>query len=114
MELSQQSCAACEGEMPELSHDEVRQMMSQVPGWELKDKSIERTFNVPDFVTAVGLANQITPVAEQENHHPDLHISYGKVRVELSTHKVGGLTKNDFLLAAKINQLWDKGEQQAI
>jgi 4a-hydroxytetrahydrobiopterin dehydratase len=80
----------------------------QTPGWEIGEKSIERTFRFKNFVAAMDFANKITAIAEEENHHPDLHISWGKVRVELSTHSVGGLSINDFIVAAKINKLLEQ------
>lgn len=113
MALEQEKCVACEGTQDRLPDETACEMLAQVPGWEMIDNAIQRTFSVANFVTAMDLANQITPLAEQENHHPDLHISWGKVRVELSTHKVGGLSKNDFILAAKINQLWNSKQEAA-
>lgn len=107
MALDQEKCAACEGVEDRLSGDDVQKLLQEIPGWEPIDNTIQRTFSVSNFVEAMKLADKIAPIAEQENHHPDLHISWGKVRVELSTHKVGGLSKNDFILAAKINRLWD-------
>jgi 4a-hydroxytetrahydrobiopterin dehydratase len=90
-------------------------MLQQTPGWEIIDSTIQRSFTVSDFVSAMEFANKITPVAQEQDHHPDLHISYGRVRVELSTHKVGGLSRNDFVMAAKLNKLWDSEEhRQAI
>lgn len=115
MALDEQKCVACEGLKSRLSPDEIENMLGQTPGWELGENSIEKTFKLPNFVTAMEFANRITPIAEQENHHPDLRISWGKVRVELSTHSVGGLSTNDFILAAKINRVWDAEEhKQAI
>lgn len=113
MALEQERCAACEGVQGRLSDEDARTMMEEVPGWEIVDNTIQRTFRLSNFVTAMDFANKITPIAEQENHHPDLHVSWGKVRVELSTHKIGGLSRNDFILAAKINQLWDSRQEAA-
>ncbi len=87
---------------------EAAKLGEQTPGWEIADKSIERTFKFKNFVEAMDFANRITHIAEEENHHPDLHISWGKVRVELSTHSVGGLSVNDFAVAAKINKLLEQ------
>ena len=68
-------------------------------------KRLVKTFRFQDFLQAVGFVNAIAPVAEAEGHHPDLHVRWGEVRVILWTHAVGGLTENDFILAAKIEQL---------
>lgn len=108
MELDQQKCESCEGINGALSKEEAEGMLGQTPGWEIVDNTIQRTFALPNFVDAMQFANRITPIAEQENHHPDVHVSWGKVRVELSTHSVGGLSRNDFILAAKINRLWEE------
>ena len=115
MGLAEQKCAPCSVGTHPLSREETLDMAQQTPGWEIMDNKIERTFKFRNFVEAMRFANRITKVAEEENHHPDLHISWGKVRVELSTHSVGGLSTNDFIVAAKINKLSeDESAAQAI
>lgn len=115
MDLAQEKCVACNSATEKMSPDQAREMLAQIPGWDLFDDKIERTLTFADFVGAMRFANRITLLAEEENHHPDLHISYGKMRIALSTHKVGGLSRNDFILAARINKLVeDKLEQQGI
>lgn len=115
MELSEKKCVACEGLKSRLSADEIERMLGQTPGWAMAGNTIERTYPFPNFVEAMNFANRITTIAEEENHHPDLHISWGKVRVELSTHSVGSLSTNDFIVAAKINRIWDAADhKQAI
>ncbi len=115
MELSEKKCVSCEGAVSLLAEDDIADLLAQTPGWEQSDGRIERTFRFANFVEAMKFANQITEIAEAENHHPDLHISWGKVRVELSTHSIGGLSTNDFIVAAKINKIWDREEhEQAI
>ena len=111
MALAEKKCVSCEEMVAPMSLDQAMEMGRQIPGWEIEEKRIERTFTFPDFMGAISFANQIARVAEEENHHPDLHISWGKVRVELSTHKVGGLSENDFILAAKIDALADPAEE---
>jgi 4a-hydroxytetrahydrobiopterin dehydratase len=77
-----------------------------VRGWEVEEgKRLVKAFRFKDFLGAVGFVNAITPVAEAEGHHPDLLVRWGEVRVTLWTHAVGGLTENDFILAAKIDQV---------
>ncbi len=80
-------------------------MLSEIPGWILKDNSIEREFLFKDFRESMDFVNKVAEAANQEDHHPDIHIFYNKVRIELTTHKIKGLSKNDFILAAKINAL---------
>jgi 4a-hydroxytetrahydrobiopterin dehydratase len=107
-ELTKRHCRACEGGVPALSADEVRDNLRAVPQWRLSDdgKRIRRDWRVKDFATALDFFARVGQVAETEDHHPDLHLTgYRNVTLELSTHAVGGLTENDFILAAKIDQL---------
>jgi 4a-hydroxytetrahydrobiopterin dehydratase len=107
-ELTHKRCRACEGGVPALSPQEAREHLPAVPEWKLSadGKSIRRQWRVKDFPAALDFFGRIGQVAEQEDHHPDLHLTgYRNVAIELSTHAVGGLTENDFILAAKIDQL---------
>ena len=85
--------------------------MDELPGyWKLKDDQLlEKSFEFPDFKQALDFTNSIGRIAEEQGHHPDIFLTYGEVRVQLSTHSAGGLTENDFILAAKINELKDEG-----
>ncbi|NLN78020.1 MAG: 4a-hydroxytetrahydrobiopterin dehydratase [Armatimonadetes bacterium] len=112
MNLADAKCAACEGLEPKLSAQEIENNLRQTQGWELKaNATIERTFKFINFANAMEFAKGIARIAEEENHHPELHVSWGKVRVELTTHSLGGLSTNDFIVAAKINRLWDQTER---
>jgi 4a-hydroxytetrahydrobiopterin dehydratase len=107
-DLLHKRCAPCESGVPPLKADEVRDMLPSVPQWKLTPdgKRIRREWRVLDFMTAIGFFQAIARIAEEEGHHPDLHLSgYRNVAVEISTHAVGGLTENDFILAAKIDQV---------
>jgi 4a-hydroxytetrahydrobiopterin dehydratase len=107
-ELTRKHCAACEGGVSPLPSDQVRGYLAAVPGWQLSadGKSIRRAWRVKDFATGLDFFNCIGRIAEEEDHHPDLHLTgYRQVAVELSTHALGGLSENDFILAAKIDQL---------
>ncbi len=86
----------------------VKEYLSKVKGWESikRGKAIQKEFKFPDFVRAMSFVDQVADVAEGAGHHPDIFISYNLVRLGLSTHSVGGLTENDFLVAAEINKLW--------
>ncbi len=79
--------------------------MAKVSGWTLSDdvKQISKEYKFKDFLGAVNFVNKISEIAEEEGHHPDIHIFYNRVRLELSTHSIGGLSENDFILAAKID-----------
>ncbi|MBI2805565.1 MAG: 4a-hydroxytetrahydrobiopterin dehydratase [Planctomycetes bacterium] len=107
-DLTKKRCVACESGVPALSADEVKRLLPAVPAWSLTadDKRIRREWRVRDFVTALEFFQRVGQIAEEEDHHPDLHlVGYRNVAIEIWTHAVGGLTENDFILAAKIDQL---------
>ena len=87
---------------------ELKERMKKVPEWELEKKHIERTFEFDDFADAIDFVNAVAEVAEEEEHHPDIDIRYGKVILRLSTHSEGGLTDMDFEVAEKIDTLVDE------
>lgn len=107
--LSERHCVVCKPGTPTLAAAEVDQLRQQVPDWEVVEQdghlTLTRTFLFNGFMPGVELVTQIARIAEAEGHHPDLHLRYGSLRVELWTHVAGGLTDNDFILAAKIDQL---------
>jgi 4a-hydroxytetrahydrobiopterin dehydratase len=107
-ELEHKHCRPCEGGVPPLSADEVRDHLAALSQWKLTGdgKRIRREWRVKNFAAALDFFRRIGDVAEAENHHPDLHLTgYRNVAVELSTHAIGGLSENDFILAAKIDRL---------
>ena len=88
-----------------LSPEELEQKAAQLPDWKVVDgRHLGRTFRFPDFQKALDFVNRVGAVAEQQGHHPDLHLSWGRVDVETWTHDAGGLTEQDFLLAANIDR----------
>lgn len=88
-----------------LSVSEINDLLPKLNGWELDGGAIRRTITLPDFPAAIKLVNDIASAAEEMNHHPDIAIQYNKVTFTISTHSEGGLTKNDFELAGKIDNL---------
>lgn len=107
-DLTHKRCAPCEGGILRLDEAQVREHLRAVPHWRLGEdgKSIRREWRVKDFVTALDFFTRIGGLAEAEDHHPDLHLTgYRNVAIELSTHAIKGLSENDFILAAKIDQL---------
>jgi 4a-hydroxytetrahydrobiopterin dehydratase len=91
-----------------MSRQEADRQLEQLQGWELDDegKSLHKSWTRKNFVDAMGFLNRIADVAEAEQHHPDLHLTgYRKVRVALTTHAIGGLSENDFILAAKVDEV---------
>jgi 4a-hydroxytetrahydrobiopterin dehydratase len=108
IELASRKCSACSEKTQPLAADRVRQMLSQVPNWKpsADGKRISRYWRVRDFAAGIDFFCRIADVAEAEDHHPDLHLAnYRDVTVELWTHAAGGLTDNDFIMAAKIDAL---------
>lgn len=107
-ELTRKHCAPCEGGVTPLSPSHVQNYLDALPAWRLTEdgQRIRREWRVKDFVTALDFFRRIGQVAEEEGHHPDLHlVGYRNVAVELWTHAINGLSENDFILAAKIDQL---------
>ena len=88
-----------------LTEAEIADHLSRLNAWEITDGKLSRAFQFDDFMGAVEFVNRIARVAEQEGHHPDLYLSWGKVGVQTWTHKIDGLTESDFILAAKIERL---------
>jgi 4a-hydroxytetrahydrobiopterin dehydratase len=91
--------------MPLLSDEEIERRLDDVPEWRRDGDAIKRQFKFEDFQGSVDFVNRITPPAEEMNHHPDISISWNKVNLTLSTHSQGGITENDFELAARIDPL---------
>ena len=107
-ELTAKKCAPCEGGVPPLSADEVSRLLAATPQWRLTadGKRIARAWRVKGFTDGLEFFRRVGDLAEAEGHHPDLHLTgYRDVAIELWTHAAGGLTENDFILAAKIDGL---------
>ncbi len=108
-DLLQKRCVPCEAGTPPLSEQAIEPLLRQVHGWRVEGgKKLVKSYRFKNFVQAVDFVNQITPIAEAEGHHPDLMVRWGEVRAELWTHAAGGLTENDFILAAKMDQAYEQ------
>lgn len=105
MDLDKKKCVPCEVGIDSISRHEATKLLFKVPGWELSDNSIERTFSFSDFKEAIKFVNKVANIAEIEGHHPDIAIHWNKVILKLWTHAINGLSENDFILAAKINSV---------
>jgi len=106
--LAQKHCQPCEGGVEKLTPQQVEPLLAQVPNWQLSSvgNAIERKVTFRNFVSALAFINRVGEIAEEEQHHPDLHLTgYRHVKVEVMTHAIGGLSENDFILAAKIDLL---------
>lgn len=106
-DLATKRCTPCRGGVPPLSGDALNEYALALPSWNVVDEHhIQKSYLFRDFATALDFVVRIGGVAEEEGHHPDLCLSWGKVDVKLYTHKIGGLSENDFILAAKIDKLF--------
>ena len=105
-ELAGKTCVPCRGGVPPLKGEELLKLAGQVSGWNVIDEHhITKTFTFPDFLQALAFTNKVGKLAEEQGHHPDIFLTWGKVDIKTWTHKINGLTESDFILAAKINKI---------
>ncbi len=106
-QLASQTCVPCRGGVPPLKGAELQQILQQVPQWKaVNEHHITRAYTFPDFKEALGFVNRVGEVAEQQGHHPDILLTWGKAEITMWTHKIDGLTRSDLIMAAKIDQLY--------
>ncbi len=106
MALSERDCVPCRGGVPPLTAAEIEPLARETADWRVVDgHHIEREFRFPDFREALDFVNRVGAIAEEQGHHPDCHLAWGRVTVSIWTHKIDGLTESDFILAAKIDAL---------
>lgn len=108
MSLASKQCVPCRGGVPPLDRAQAETYLKDTPGWVLQDGTrIQRRFKFNDFVSALAFVNRVGELAEREGHHPDIAFGWGYCDVTLYTHKIKGLHENDFIMAAKINGIYD-------
>jgi 4a-hydroxytetrahydrobiopterin dehydratase len=107
-DLTRKRCAPCEGGMPKVDEKRIAELVPQVPGWSVVDGKLHRRFRFPDFATAIRFVDRMAQIAESEQHHPNFCVDYGRVEVRIWTHAIGGLSENDFILAAKLDATLDE------
>ena len=105
MYLTQKKCVPCEAGTHPLKEGKVNDLINQIPSWTLKDGRLCKKFKFKDFAEAMKFINSVAGIAEHEGHHPDFCVHYNKVEMEIWTHAIGGLSENDFILAAKIDRI---------
>lgn len=109
-ELSQSSCEACRADAPKVSDDELKELIAKIPDWNIEVRNnmmqLEKIFQFDSFVKALDFTNQVGEIAEQQGHHPSLLTEWGKVTVTWWSHKIKGLHRNDFIMAAKTDELY--------
>ncbi len=105
--LAQKECVPCKGGVPPLEGEELEELLDELDaGWEaIGEHHLENEYEFDDFAAALDFVNRVGALAEAQGHHPDLFLSWGRVRVQIWTHKIDGLTESDFVLAAKIEEL---------
>ncbi|UZR30839.1 4a-hydroxytetrahydrobiopterin dehydratase [Methylococcus mesophilus] len=105
--LTAKQCTPCQGGIPPLTEEEAGKLRVHVPQWEFKDAAtkLKRTFRFKNFMEALDFARKVGELCEAEGHHPDIGIGWGYCRVEFQTHKINGLHENDFIMAAKVDEL---------
>lgn len=105
--LSAKECVPCKGGVPPLEGEELGALQREIDhGWEVVDgHHLTKEFSFPDFAQALEFTNRVGGLAEEQGHHPDIHLAWGKVRVTIWTHKIDGLTESDFVFAAKVEEL---------
>lgn len=105
-DLASKECVPCKGGVPPLAGEELDRLSPEVPEWEVVEgHHLERSFEFPDFRSALEFTNKVGELAEEQGHHPDIYLAWGLVRITIWTHKIDGLTESDFVLAAKIDRL---------
>ncbi len=104
--LAEKTCVPCRGGVPALRGEALQTLARQVEGWTVSNEHhLSKNFKFPDFRAALAFVNKVGALAEEQGHHPDIFLAWGKVDITIWTHKIDGLTESDFILAAKIDKL---------
>jgi len=104
--LADKQCVPCRGGVPPLKGNELNALRDSIPDWKLiNEHHLQREYRFPDFKQALAFVNRVGAVAEEQGHHPDILLTWGKAEITLWTHSVNGLTESDFIMAAKIDRL---------
>jgi 4a-hydroxytetrahydrobiopterin dehydratase len=105
--LAEKQCVPCKGGVPPLGALEIEGLLQQVQGWQaVDDHHLTKTFKFKDFASALAFVDRVGAMAEEQWHHPDIFLAWGKARIDIWTHKINGLTESDFVFAAKCDALF--------
>jgi len=106
-DLAERNCVPCRGGIPPLKGEAIEPYLAQLPDWRCIDEHhLEKTFPFPDFIQGLAFVNSVAALAEEQGHHPDLCLAWGRVQVVTYTHKIQGLSESDFILAAKVDRIF--------
>ncbi|MDQ6767678.1 MAG: 4a-hydroxytetrahydrobiopterin dehydratase [Candidatus Eremiobacteraeota bacterium] len=106
MSLAEKTCISCHGGIPPLDAGEIAVLLPQVSDWKVIDNHhLVKNYTFRNFREALDFVNRVGAIADEQNHHPDVYLAWGKVKIEIWTHKINGLTESDFIFAAKVDQL---------
>ena len=112
-ELAKKNCEPCRGGVPPLAGPELAKFEKEVPEWKVVDgHHITRLFTFKNFREALDFVNQVGELAEEQGHHPDIFLAWGKAEIKTWTHKINGLSESDFILAAKIDEIGKDGQSK--
>ena len=106
MNLAEKTCVSCHGGVPPLTAEQIAQLLPQVVGWTAVDNHhLVKDHRFRNFREALEFVDAVGAIADDQNHHPDIYLAWGKVKIEIWTHKINGLTESDFIFAAKVDQI---------
>ena len=105
-DLTNKQCKPCEGGVPPLTQDEAKDLLKQLDAWELHDMRISKNFTFKNYYQVLAFVNAVAWMTHREDHHPDMTVGYNKCKVDYLTHAIGGLSQNDFICAAKLDELF--------
>ncbi len=106
-DLARQKCKPCEGGVTPLKTQEIENLLKQLSGWEYTNGVIAKIYQFKNYYQALAFVNATAWISHREDHHPDITVGYNQCRVAYSTHAIGGLSENDFICAAKLDQLFE-------
>ena len=110
-DLAAKTCVPCKGGVPPLKGAELERLGQELPDWKIANEHhIARSFKFPDFRTALDFVDKVGALAEEQGHHPDIFLAWGKAEITIWTHKIDGLTESDFILGAKIDKLYPQAQ----
>ncbi len=115
MKLADKTCVSCHGGVPPLAPEQSAALLREVSGWEVVDNHhLVKMYKLRNFAQALDFVNRVGAIAEEQNHHPDIFLAWGKVKVEIWTHKINGLPESDFIFAAKVDAIPSSGSSLTV